>query len=133
MNNLIYDRTEEDLINLTKKAFYNYDDLNRIEEWCEYLAQKLNSYSYLVSITTKTDWTMFDFPTQNEIERIRTNINKLQQAYFSFTKIPKTLDNMTIEKANDVERILFEVNDVIEKMIAQFFYCRELYSGEGIG
>ena len=49
MNNLIYDRTEADVeyakthqweyTNL--KGAYNDNDLNRIEEWCEYLKNEL--------------------------------------------------------------------------------------------
>lgn len=130
MNDLIFDRTQSDITNLTSKGFYNYDDLNRIEQWCKYIAELLNSYGYFVSIATKTNWTMLNLPTQSEMERIRTNINTLQQAYFSFTQIPENLEYMTWQKANDVEKILHEIDTLISNMISQFYYSNELFSGE---
>ena len=130
MDNLIYDRTQMDLTNLTSKAYYNYTDLNRIEQWCEYLSKILNNYNYFVNIVTKTNWTMLDLPTQSEMERIRGNINTLKEAYFSFTQIPENLEYMTIEKANDIEKILYEINELLENMIRAFYYSNDLFCGE---
>ena len=81
MDSLIFDRTQQDITDLTSKSYYNYTDLNRVEKWCEYLSEVLNKYSYSVNIITKTDWIMLDLPTQSEIERIRQNVNTLKQAY----------------------------------------------------
>ena len=130
MDNLIFDRMDSDLANLTSKAYYNYEDLNRIEKWCKYLSEFLNNYNYFVSIEAKTDWSMLNFPTQSELERIRQNINRLQQAYFSFTQIPENLEYMTWRKANDIEKILYEINTLLNNMISQFYHCGEVFSGE---
>lgn len=122
MENLIFDRTQNDLINKTKKSYYNYDDLNRVEKWCGYLAEILNKYNYIINISVKTDWTMLDFPTEFQIERIRTNINRLKEAYFSFTQIPENLEYMTFEKANEIERILHELDYILMWMENHFVY-----------
>ena len=123
MDKLIYDRTQLDITNLTSKGYYNYTDLNRIETWCEYLANILNHYSYFVDIKTKTNWTMLDLPKQSEMKRIRGNINTLKQAYFSFTQIPVNLENMTWQKANDIEKILHEIDCILKWMENNFVYC----------
>ena len=123
MDNLIYDRTQLDTINLTSKGYYNYTDLNRIEQWCEYLSEILNNYNYFVNIVTKTNWTMLDLPKQSEMERIRVNINTLQKAYFSFTQIPENLEYMNWQKANDIEKILYEIDKIIKYMENNFVYC----------
>lgn len=123
MDNLIFDRTQQDIIDLTSKAYYNNTDLNRIEKWCEYLANILNEYSYPISITIKKDWQIFDLPTQSEIDRIRENINTLKQVYFSFTAVPKSLDYMTWQKANDIEKILYEIDKILKHMENNFIYC----------
>lgn len=123
MDKLIFDRTFTDLLNLTSKAYYNFNDLNRIESWCEYLAEILNSYFYPVSILVKTDWTEYDFPKVFEIERIRTNISTLKQAYFSFTKVPENLEYMTWQKANAIEKILYEIDCILKNMENNFVYC----------
>lgn len=130
MDNLIFDRTQLDITNLTSKAYYNHTDLNRIEEWCECLAGVLNNYCYFVDIKIKKDWSMLDFPTQSEMERIRKNVNTLKQAYFSFTQVPGNLENMTWQKANDIEKILYEIDMLLKNMISQFNYCGDVYSGE---
>ena len=123
MENLIYDRTQSDVNNNTSKSYYNYNDYNRIETWCEYLAATLKNYNYGVSIVVKTNWNRKNFPSESEMERIRQNVNRLKQAYFSFTQIPENLDYMTIEKANDIERILFEIDKILEVMENNFIYC----------
>ena len=38
LNTLIFDRTVDDLINDTDKAYIAYTDLNRVEETCKHLA-----------------------------------------------------------------------------------------------
>ncbi len=123
MDSLIFDRTQVDINNLTSKGYYNCTDLNRIEEWCEYLAEILNKYSYFVNITIKKSWSMLDLPTQSDLERIRQNVNTLRQAYFSFTQIPENLDYMTWQKANDIEKILDEIDKILTAMENNFVYC----------
>ena len=130
MEELIFDRTQKDITDKTKKSYYNFDDLNRIEQWCEHVAKLLNSYAYFVDIKIKKDWTMLDFPRQSEMERIRQNINRLKEAYYSFTQIPANLEKMTWQKANDIEKILFEIDTLLNNMISQFYYCGEVYAGE---
>lgn len=122
MENLIYDRTQLDVINLTSKGHYNYTDLNRVESWCNYLAEKLNSYSYPVNIITKIDWTMLDFPIQSEMERIRTNLEVLKDAYYSFANLPSTAENMDYKKANEFEKNLRDINYILYHMENNFIY-----------
>ena len=123
MDKLIFDRAQLDIDNDTEKGNYNYTDLNRIESWCQYLANKLTSYSYKVNIVTKTDWNMTDFPTSSEMERIRNNVKTLKEVYFSFTQIPENLEYMTIEKANDIEKILYEIDKILIDMENNLIYC----------
>ena len=127
---LIFDRTQGDVLNKTPKGKYEYTDLNRIEEWCEYLAEILNSYSYNVNITVKTNWTRLDMPTVSEMERIRQNVLNIKNAYYSFTQVPSNLNFMTIYKANDIEKILNEIEILINNMVSQFYYSGEIFAGE---
>ena len=138
MDELIYDRTQLDvtyaLNNPSSTSFlkgaYNYTDLNRIEEWCEYIAQQLNLYHYYVEIETKTDWTMEDFPTKAEMKRIRDNVELLKEAFIAFTAVPDDLEKMTFEKANNLEKVIYELKTLINNMIESFYYSGEIYSGE---
>ena len=121
MDELIYDRTEQD-VEYAKthqssedflKGTYNYTDLNRVEEWCEYLKSQLNIAGYTTNITTKTDWSMADFPTEAQLERIRNNVSTLKNAFYSATNVPTNLKNMTYKKANDIEKILEEMHNMM--------------------
>ena len=132
MDNLIFDRTKADADYAEAnpkateflKGSYGYTDLNRVESWCEYLADILNNYSYPVKITVKTDWGLKSKARDNaDMERIRKNVNTLKQAYFSFTEIPTNMDNMTYKKANDIERILFEIDKILKHMENNFIYA----------
>lgn len=122
MEKLIFDRTEADIINNTSKGQYNSEDLNRVETWCKYLAETLTNYGYKVEITTKINWGELDYPYGEEIERIRNNVNTLKEAYFSFTQVPETLNKIDIDKANKIEKILAEINELIGIMIQTFVY-----------
>lgn len=118
MEELIYDRTLADVINKTEKGYYNVSDLNRVEEWCKYLAELLTGYGYPVRIETKTNWTIADFPYAEEMERIRNNVSMIKQAYsyVSTQTVPETLDKIDIEKANAIEKILFDIDELMNKM-----------------
>lgn len=133
MENLIFDRTQNDLEQKTPKSYYNYTDLNRIETWCEYLANLLTSYSYPVSITIKKNWTMSDLPNANDMERIRGNVNGIKTAFYAYTDVPENLNYMTIEKANDIEKILSELDFLTKNMISSFRYSNTFNSGESEG
>ena len=117
MEDLIYDRTTSD-VNYAKthqsdneflKGAYNYTDLNRVETWCEYLATELNNVGYSINITTKTDWTMADFPTKAEMERVRLNIRQIMTGYHFITKIYQETPNFKYFHANRWEQILNEI------------------------
>lgn len=133
MENLIFDRTQNDLEQKTPKGYYNYTDLNRIEAWCEYLANLLTSYSYPVSIAIKKDWTMSDLPNANDMERIRGNVNGIKTAFHAYTDVPENLNYMTIEKANNIEKILFEIDRLVKNMSSEFRYSNTFNAGESEG
>ena len=104
LESLIYDRTNDDLVNDTDKAYIDYKDLNRVEGACAELAELLG-----VSIQTKT-WVISDWRTEADMERIRQNLIKLQKVYESDikTKAPTAITYTSITQANDVERILHD-------------------------
>lgn len=113
MYRLIYDRTLADVTNKTFKGFYNISDLNRVEEWCRYLADELNAVGYNIQITTKTNWVQTDLRSAGEMERIRSNIKAIMQGYHYITTIDATANNFDYNKANNWEKILFEIYNLM--------------------
>ena len=131
---LIFNRTQKDLLLHTDKSFYNATDLNRVESQTHYVETLLQLYSYFHSqLNCKQDWQMSDFPTESEMKRYLNNIKQLMAVYYLKTttpKLPTDMDDLTIDEANAIEKILYDMQILIENMVSQFNYCGELYSGE---
>lgn len=105
--------------------------LNRIESKQKELANFLNGYRYMVNITNKTDWAYTDIFTYQDHERLLSNLNKLKQAFFIYQSTPTTPDCLyNYENANDVEKILVDIESMIEDMKSRFRECNTFYCGE---
>lgn len=127
---LIFDRTQADVDNDEPKGQYNASDLNRVESWCVYLATELNSVGYNIQITTKTDWVQTDDRTAEEMERIRNNIKKIMDGYYSLTQIEQNAENFDWRKANNWERILNEMNSFMLGMRNWYVYSGVSNAGQ---
>lgn len=125
----VFDRAQSDIDDQTPKGHYNADDLNRIEQDCEYLAGIFG-----VSVQTRT-WSRTDFPTSDEFARILENLNALRAAYFVYQTTPTTPQNPVNEyhKANDIERILRDLYTLYEDNKRAVMYAGEPYAGQMIG
>ena len=67
LDSLIFDRVQEDLDNLTQKAYIDYADLNRIEGAVKWVSYVLNRYGYKNTAHNKLNWKRNDFRTEKEI------------------------------------------------------------------
>ena len=100
------------------KGCYNYTDLNRVGEACNYLYNIFLDYGYCSSDYTvlRTDWTYTDtFEKQDMLEYI--NSVKVLKALFNATQtVPSTLINLNYEQANNIEKLLIQLDDMIDSM-----------------
>ena len=122
MHKLVFDRTLEDVTSATWKGQYNADDLNRVEDWCKYLKEQLATLGYTVNITTKNDWATTDMRTAAQMERIRTNIKKLMQGYYTALTIASNAEKFDYIKANNWEQILNELYNYMYGMRNWYVY-----------
>lgn len=95
------------------KGAYNYTDLNRVETVVGKIAEVRN-----ITLTTKTNWTPWDIPTEADMERYLSNVQILiDDAEFwkdpsihgsapVVPRIPKTMGNLTYQGANEIEYAL---------------------------
>lgn len=112
---LITDRTVQDVTNRTAKGCIAYTDLNRVETACRELADIL-----LVDIETKTNWGIRDFRTDSDMQRIRSNIEKLRNAYFvkpTTPATPRRIEYQSISEANNIEQILADIYEMYESSL----------------
>lgn len=129
IDTLIYDRTQQDLMNETDKAFISYLDLNRIEEAVKYVSDLLNQYGYRNTTNNKTNWDITELRTQGEIDRIKQNYEILKTAYVYKYDIPD-FNWSTLKDANNIEKILADIENIINKMVSEFRYSNTFYSNE---
>lgn len=86
------------------KGSYNHTDLNRVETAVAELATELG-----LTLTTKTDWGVWDFPTQSQMERYLGNVVAIRDAVStkeSYPDLPGSMDDLTFEAANNIEKTL---------------------------
>lgn len=113
---LIFDRVQSDVDNLMNKAYIDYGDLNRVENAIKWVSYVLNKYGYKHTIVSKT-WKPQDHRTDVEMERLRKNIVAIRSAYYTFESTPLTPDKITytsIYQANAIEKIIYDVGNLIE-------------------
>lgn len=115
------------------KGAYNASDLNRVGAAVAYVAGRLNGYGYAVTVTPKQDWTGSDIPTQESMTSYLADVAALRGAIAVMASTPPTPDsanNLTWQEANDIEQILLDVDELLTRMAAAWFYSGDLYAGE---
>lgn len=116
------------------KGRYNHTDMNRVESAVKALSDRFLDLGYLATpLTVKTNWTGADAPTFEDFERYFGNVRRLRSLIpvHSDTPIAPTVhQKLNYERANDLEKILVDI-DEISKMVNQFrYFAGEIYSGE---
>ena len=43
---------------------------------------------------------------------------------------PNTINGMSISRANDIEKIIFDIDELLKNIIANFRYVNDVYCGE---
>ena len=124
MDSLIYNR--ESPVPL------NFEDLNRIENWTQALSDYLNAYDYSVIVHTR-QWLQSDIPWQDEIDRIRKNVEKLYNAFHhlpEWKEITYT-NSFDYHQVNALEWDLHTIYIWLERMVSIFWHADEFNAGEG--
>ena len=125
----VYDRSAQDVLQMTKKGVLNAEDINRIENNTGDIADKI-----AVPVTVKS-WPVGGLPRVSDYKRIRDNVERIRQGYGIRSDTPATPEQPlnTYQKWNDIERILFDVNDLYDRTENARAYCGEIFAGEGVG
>lgn len=130
---LITDRTAEDVANKTAKGFYNASDLNRVGAAVEYIAGRFTALGYACPVTVKKDWLTSDTPTASQLETYRQNIVTLRALLAVMPTTPEAPDSMaglTYTEANDIERILLDLDTLLTNAALAWYQSGEIYAGE---
>lgn len=115
------------------KGVYNASDLNRVQEAMEYLAGVFGTYGYAVSLQVMPTWSDSDIPTEAQMTAYLSNLAALRGVLVvlpATPAVPESMERLTYVTANDIERILADLDRQLANMAAAWFYAGELFSGE---
>ena len=114
-------------------TYYNASDLNRGGAAVQYVAERFAAQGYAVTVSPKTDWLASDIPTAAELENYRQNIAALRALLAVMPTTPEAPDSMawlTYTEANDIERILLDLDTLLTNAALAWYQSGELYAGE---
>ena len=125
---LIYDRTQQDVTQRTQKGFYNVSDIQRINSYIEYLSDALG-----LNLSV-TDVSFGQALTRAQMDDIISNINAIRAAWYVSHETPPTpiAVNWDWQKANDLEKILFSLNEFWQSVSIDKIYSGTFRAGNQI-
>lgn len=125
----------------TADDFYNYSDLNRVENNTDYIKSALQSLGYtpiLSSINTARTKASIDY--YDDINRVESNIKALADAsYEPLSWLTPELDWISVykvfdyEDANRLESNLVNLKAMVENISEEIRYCGTYYCGDEFG
>jgi len=157
--NLITDRTEQDVArvlelknkgwsNMTAeeqaewtagmKGAYNATDLNRVQTATKYVNERLRECGYVAEFVDLPLWVSNGaeyqgVPKLSDLELYLQNIREIRNVFVTLESTPAAPTTMTkfdYIKANDIEQILVDIDNLITKMIASYSFAGECFGGE---
>ena len=151
-SSLIFNRTSQDVKNAAKiredvlkefqtptaeqlaileKGFVTYNTINRIESKQAELMESLQSKGYWQNdISTKADWDNEDVFYQVDLDRIIANLAKLKLSFFVYATTPSIPEAVLhYDNFNAIEKILFDIDEIIAKMVAEYKICGDYVCG----
>jgi hypothetical protein len=115
------------------KGAYNYTDLNRVEAAAVYVANRLKEFGYDLAIQPVKTWSMEDKPNKADFDRYFRNIAQIRAAIAVWKSTPEAPDGVVgfdVNQANALEQILVDVDQILDKIKAAWFFLGDLYAGE---
>ena len=130
---LITDRTQADVDARNGKGTYNASDLNRVAAAMNYVAGRLDSAGYDPHISPKTDWKDDDWvdPAAQAVyigylAELRSQFAMMQTT----PPVPNDMEKLTYQEANDIEKILEDIDRLLANASQAWFYSGDIYASE---
>jgi hypothetical protein len=116
------------------KGRYAHTDMNRVENAVAEVARQLRNLGYDVpSLFLKTDWTVRSVPTREDFDRYFGNVETLRGVLplpATTPKTPTTETRLNYAAANDLEKILVDVDTMVQKLVSARYYAGDIFAGD---
>lgn len=116
-------------------ATYDWSDMNRVAEAMEYVAERLRSCGWNVEVKPRR-FTREDFPTPAVFSYYLKQLRKLRNTLTLFITTPAVpgvslaRPYMTVQEANDIEKIFLDIEDMVTRTEAAYYYSGDVFAGE---
>ena len=122
----------EDEIKILEKGTLTINTLNRIENKQNELKQLFENDFYFVGDIQSREWNYTDYFKPEDFDRIILNLEKLRKAYFVYKDTPRTPSSnyRHYQVINDVEKILYDLEEMIEDLKNHYRQCGAYECGE---
>lgn len=122
------------------KGAYNYTDLNRVESAVKTLSVALTAAGYPVEITPvlkggkaeDREWQEGDVLYRPQWTTYLANVQTLRDAYYTLAgtgELPKPEDKLDYQGANTIEKVLADIDLLIDCMKASYRRCGTFRAG----
>lgn len=150
---MIFDRTKQDVQNAVKireekikkfetltaeegaildRGMLTLTTLNRIETKQEELKNLFNEMGYWNTPIENKQWTTNQLFNEAEFNRLIGNVNVLRGAFFVFKNTPPTPPvSYYYEDINALEKILFDLGEMVDDVKSHYRECGDFECGEG--
>lgn len=127
--------TRQDLSALAQwhRGAYNHTDFNRVTAAMEFLGEILYSYGYLNTYVPEPVRNVSTIPAPADTQAYLTNVEKMRVARplpEEHPATPEDMESFTFGEANDIEKILVQVNAILPLLEKSWLLCGEAMCGE---
>lgn len=129
MSNVLYELITD---RASAETYYNVSDLNRVETATKLIGEYMNKAGYTVSIREKStgQWTIKDIPTDMEMDRYLSNLINIRKQMNKIKEpLPSSMSTLTYEDANNIERLLQFIDEVLLFISIEYRRCGETICG----
>lgn len=128
---LFLELTDEDL-QILERGTIGIGTINRISNKQISLKNKMESNGYFVKNINTKIWDYNDIFGENDFLQLINNTVLLRDAFFTYSDTPANVYlSYDYENINNLEKILVDIENILDYMIANFRECGTFYSGEG--
>lgn len=129
----VTDRTQADVTARNSKGTYNESDLNRVGTAMIYVADRLRAAGYDPHISPKTDWKDDDW-VDPEAQAVYLGYLAELRSQFAMMQttpnVPNDMEKLTYQEANDIEKILEDIDRLLANASQAWFYSGDIYASE---
>lgn len=115
-----------------ERGTLTFNTLNRIEIKQAQLKHRLNGMGYWNTNVNNVTWGITSYFHPSDFNRIRTQTQILKNAFFTFAETPDLPDDnyRKYQTINDIEKILFDLEEMIKIVKASYVECGTIECGE---